>query len=909
MVAPMRLRPATVIASCLAVLATGLPAVQAAEPASQADALMPRATASGTPAEILRTIPASAPLRVGYKRGSFPVVNPVKKDRRGCTLRNQLLIKSAVKRPKVGAGCTLTGGQWSLDFGTRTETNPAKVRVTRLVPDVYVYGQGAYLWTPAQRAAYSTYIAPTRSTRVGYRNSTPAMNSSSYVTTSLTGDAFLKRIYTTLVTTSTPTEADLNALKAQNPRLFEGWTLATLLNAKAWGISFSPTVYANFQVTIRDCSEDPAKDNPCSQSYTVPVPVTTNEAGKSETQQIAPMTVEMSSVAPVVPEIFRGYNQPKTGDVVSRHLFGIHAPANWFSHQATNADEKDVDGPIDPDTVPSVPVGYVRMWDTETTWKDLEPAKGQFNWYKLSKQIQVAQQRDAKVMLVLGGTPGWAGGSPTSPPNSIDDWRSYVGSVCRQFGASIHAYEVWNEANLQTFWTGSAAQLADLTKAAFEEIRKCNPGALVVAANTTSRADGSFANFFPAYLQELKARGWPADGYSLHSYPKAAGGNGDRIAGIAQFRTMLALAGAPFTAVFDTEANYGMAGLGQGKVEIVGEPAAALMSRTYIVSVRYGFGSTFWFVWTKNPDSKMGIQFTPQATAEKTAWNKTYDWLVGAQFHACGEHDQYRGLVVCQFDRNGSDFSLAWFGEVNQGSSTTLAPGTFNGLGSECDSLLGGSCKAILEGTAPITSTPIRIYGPTLATADTPEAIRLRPQTLPTLNTSDTEGVPVTIVVTNAQGKHLAGERVKVAAEGAITADGSRGGAIEVTTGADGMARVVLRGIYAGQGRITLTAVRKPDLVVTADATVKETRRLVLESVARGVDAPGTVVVIGYAPLGLPAGTKVKVIFAQAWPNATTTMTSMGGGRYAWRSVGMPRVARVVSNRLTVPAMGQTANR
>lgn len=912
MIAPMRLRSAAVLTASLALLATMIPATQAA----QAVELTPRATASGTPAEILRTMPATAPLRVGYKRGSFPVVNPLKKDKRGCTLRNQLLIKSAVRRPKVGAGCKLTGGAWSVDFGARTETNPAKVRVTRLVPDVYVYGQSGYMWTPAQRAAYTTYVAPSKSTRVGYRGVAPVEDSSSVAVTSPSGDAYLKKIYTTLVTTSTPTQEQLDALKAQNPKLFEGWTLATLLNAKAWGISFSPSIYANFQVTITQCSEDQTKENPCTQNYTVPVPVTVNEAGKPQTQQIVPMTVEMSAVAPVVPEMFRGYNQPASGDVISRHLFGIHAPANWFSHQATEQGklegEKDVDGPIDPATVPSVPVGYLRLWDTETRWADLEPSKGNFDWRKLAKQIQIAQQKDAKVMLVLGGTPDWAGGL-TAMPSNLDDWRNYVRSVCRQFGSSISAYEVWNEANLQTFWSGSAAQMADLTKAAFEEIRGCGSGALVVAANTTSRADGSFGTFFPAYLQELKARGWPADAYSVHSYPKAAGGNGDRIAGVSQFRMMLALAGAPFTTTFDTEVNYGMAGLGQGKVDITGEPAAALMSRTYIDSVRYGFGSTFWYVWTKAPDPKMGIQFTPDATAEKAAWNKTYEWLVGARFHACGEHSEIQGLVVCQFDRNGTNFAIAWYGEVNQNSSTTLPAGTFNGLGSECAALLGGDCKNILEGTAPITATPILISGPTLATADTPEAIRIRPQTLPKINVG--EAVDIQVGVTNADGKYLANEKITVQAQGMITVNSSQAPQ-EVTTGADGTAKITVQGPATGSGTLTITSVRKPDLSVQAAFTVAYIPVVTLEWVRRtdnlGLVLKGTTKNV--APwlnvsfkLTYPGG-KTRSFAADPWsprgaPSAALTATSAEGALTATLVAADLSGTKFTSNRLDIPQL------
>jgi hypothetical protein len=316
-------------------------------------------------------------------------------------------------------------------------------------------------------------------------------------------------------------------------------------------------------------------------------------------------------------------------------------------------------------------------------------------------------------MMVLGGTPAWAGdGSVTSAPRDIGDWRAYVRAVACRFPNSINAYEIWNEANLQTFWTGTPAQMADLTLAAFEEIRACSPNALVVAPSTTTRATGSFATFFPAYLEELKKRNWPADAYSVHTYPAASGGAEARIQGVAQFRTMLALAGAPFTTVFDTEVNYGLEGLTEGKRNIEGADAMTLISRTYIDSARYGFGSTFWYVWTAQPDSKFGIQFTPNAGGEQRAWRTTYDWLVGAQYQRCFGTDQL--LTVCQFNKGNDNFSLVWRGDVGS-TATTLPAGYLSGFGSRsCD--LNGNCDVMTTSTQlTVGPMPVRIDGPPMS--------------------------------------------------------------------------------------------------------------------------------------------------------------------------------------------------
>ena len=685
-----------------------------------------KAQISGTPSELLATVPAVAPLAVGYKPGMFLPANALtKRNKRGCTLRNELLIKMAVKKPKVvGRQCALQGGEWLVDFGTKRLRKASQVKLGKLMPDKYVYAQGAFSWTPAQRNAFATTIVqPTRSTRSlpqsiqGWLNQwqplSPSVsqwlaenNSTLDKISVLGGSSAVPAEVLGGVAGSEPSgpEAELEALKRKNPALFTSWTIAMLMNAKSWGISFSPIVKANFQVTINECAADATKGSVCSQKLSFP-----GEASRFGITVVP----DLASTVPKLTASDRptGYGSP-TSPVIDRHLFGIHAPANWFSDIPSGAE-----GPTYPETIPNVPVGYLRLWDTETTWRDIEPTKGAFDWRKLERQIQTGQVLDAKVMYVLGGTPGWAAdGSVTSAPKNVADWRAYVKAVACRFPNSIHAYEIWNEANLQTFWTGSATQMADLTLAAFEEIRACSPNALVVAASTTTRASGSFATFFPAYLEELKKRNWPADAYSVHSYPAASGNSEARIQGVGQFRTMLALAGAPFTTVFDTEVNYGLAGLGEGKRNIEGVDAMTLISRTYIDSARYGFGSTFWYVWTAQPDGKFGIQFTPNATAEQRAWRTTYDWLVGAQYQRC--FTTARGVTVCQFNKGSDNFSIVWRGDV--GSATGDLPAAeFTGLGSrQCD--LGGNCFAFTNsGSFSIGPMPVRIDGPPLEAGST----------------------------------------------------------------------------------------------------------------------------------------------------------------------------------------------
>jgi hypothetical protein len=707
------LAPLVISAGLIASLvsAPGTVAEPVAAPATL-QTLRPAAPAAitGTPIQLLATIPVTEPLTVGYKAGLFNSPTDLKKkDKRGCTYRNQVLLKLATKKPKIGKRCTLSGGEWRVDFGRTVVKKASQVKLGKLLPDKFVYAQGAYGWTPEQRKAYAnstTTVSKTTRTRPSGLlddNNLQLFSSAGFLVTTLIGG--------TLGETRDPNtvEQELATLKLQSPEFFESWTVASLLNAKSWGLSFSFGVYFSTSKTLSECTNNSSGDmsdktrgieriDPCNNSYSI--------IDQASRFKIIPIPIGSSQTPPVSSTVLSGYGTPQ-GAPIDRSLFGIHAPADWDSDEASG-----FEGGIKPATIPKVPVGYVRLWDTETTWKDIEPANGRYVWRKLDKQIEMAQTLNARVMLVLGGTPAWAGdGSVQSNPRSIDDWRDYVGTVACKYGTFISAFEVWNEANLQTFWNGTPAEMAELTKVAFEEIRRCNPGALVVAANTTSRATGSFGTFFPAYLEEMKKRNWPADAYSVHSYPTASGGADDRIKGISQFRSMLALAGAPFTTTFDTEINYGLAGLGDGKVDLSGANAMTLLSRTYIDSARYGFGSTFWFVWTANPDSKFGIQLTDASANEQLAWRITYDWLVGAEYQRCFETPEK--VIVCQFNKGADNFSLVWRGDVNSPTSPTSA-GYFAGLGSQVCGLYG-TCTGFSKDTPiPVGPMPQRISGPAL---------------------------------------------------------------------------------------------------------------------------------------------------------------------------------------------------
>lgn len=295
-----------------------------------------------------------------------------------------------------------------------------------------------------------------------------------------------------------------------------------------------------------------------------------------------------------------------------------------------------------PEVAGTIPIGagMHRLWDLGVTWKDVNPAPGAFTWTALDAQVAKAEASGAKPMLVLGMTPAWAAANPSagdprwgagtaSPPRDINDWRTYVTAVVDRYGSRIAGYEVWNEANLATFWTGTADQMADLTAAAHSIIKAKQPDAIVVLPSVTLRLRPSMRRFVTPFMAALGARGYPFDAFAIHSYPAGNLGPVDRVNDIVFWQgTVVDQVGANSPVldrlIFDTEVNYGLAGPGAtpGRAYSDSE-AAALIQQTYLDSRSLGIDATFWYLYTAAPYSLLGAQLWQGAPAALDAWQAT----------------------------------------------------------------------------------------------------------------------------------------------------------------------------------------------------------------------------------------------------------------------------------------------
>jgi len=306
---------------------------------------------------------------------------------------------------------------------------------------------------------------------------------------------------------------------------------------------------------------------------------------------------------------------------------------------------------------PTVPYRWLRLWDAKTGWEPLEQNRGTYYWQWLDDSVNFAEARGLKIMYVFGDTPAWAGPSASFPPTLLSEFERYVNAVVSRYGNRISAFEVWNEPNLYAPMSKDVANLVDMTLKVRAAVDRWAPGAKVLTPSTTMRTDTAVYPFFKDYLVPLAAKGWPVDGFSVHTYPRAAKGPLIRSAQVNQFQQMLTLARAPKLPVWDTEVNYGLSGLQEKRREINQPDAAGYLSQTFLDSIRLGVTQTDWYLWFAQDYSLLGIQLTPATVDTNRAWQWTYDQIVGARLRACSTSTT---SVVCGFERAGKPFVLAW---------------------------------------------------------------------------------------------------------------------------------------------------------------------------------------------------------------------------------------------------------
>jgi uncharacterized protein (TIGR03437 family) len=311
-----------------------------------------------------------------------------------------------------------------------------------------------------------------------------------------------------------------------------------------------------------------------------------------------------------------------TGEVLL--MIQATAPGTFSVDDAsfTDANGQPVSGGV---PWPAARFGTLRLWDSGTAWTALEPLRGVWNFAPLDTWVAAAQANGIPdIILTLGQTPAWASSNPNdvnyvgagapAPPSNIQDWNDYITAVAQRYKGRIRYYEIWNEPNDNTYFTGTVAQLAQLTQTAYRILKTVDPQNTVISP----------AVYSAGYLDEFLATGAGqyVDVIGHHVYTTPPEATGPLIANIRLVMNKYGLGGMP---AWDTEGA-------SGDTTTPPDQAAAYIVRKYLVDLAYGSVRYDWYTWGNATSFCVGTeQSDPRGlTAAGQAYRFLFDWLLGA---------------------------------------------------------------------------------------------------------------------------------------------------------------------------------------------------------------------------------------------------------------------------------------
>jgi hypothetical protein len=140
----------------------------------------------------------------------------------------------------------------------------------------------------------------------------------------------------------------------------------------------------------------------------------------------------------------------------------------------------------------SLGVTWVRI---NFNWFDLQPANAtsydSTHVSMLDDCVQQAHAAGLQVLVVFLATPSWANGGAAwnAPPSDPKQYASALAWLASRYRGTVGAWEVWNEENWQSSWSGTVASYVALLKASYTAVKQADPGALVVFGGTAYNDD------------------------------------------------------------------------------------------------------------------------------------------------------------------------------------------------------------------------------------------------------------------------------------------------------------------------------------------------------------------------------------------------------------------------------------
>ncbi|HEX4699563.1 MAG TPA: hypothetical protein VH857_09420 [Actinomycetes bacterium] len=338
------------------------------------------------------------------------------------------------------------------------------------------------------------------------------------------------------------------------------------------------------------------------------------------------------------------------------------------------------DGPA---AFPQGPVGSLRLWDDGVSWREIETAPGVFDWTVLDAEMAKAREHGVSVLLVLGQTPAfhstrpaarstYGPGASAMPTQAA--WTAYVRAVAtrnRSVWGGIASFQVWNEANVAGYWSGTAKQMATLTAWTRSALRSAGSTAVLAGPALVTRLISQRAWSMKFFTQRVGGKNVSAyvDALSFQLYPAANGNPESSMTLLAATKVMLARLGV-HRPIWNTEVNYGLTGSSSVRPASTDRQVGNVV-RTYVLNAENGVRRVYWYSW-----DLLGLSNTPLVQSDRVtltpagqAFGTVRSWLLGTRPAGCTR--DRKGTWTCVFTTSTQTRRVVW---NPSGASTVLRP-------------------------------------------------------------------------------------------------------------------------------------------------------------------------------------------------------------------------------------------
>jgi hypothetical protein len=363
-----------------------------------------------------------------------------------------------------------------------------------------------------------------------------------------------------------------------------------------------------------------------------------------------------------------------TRTLTMNNLYGfqpIPIPATYFGMSIYNQT-----GPY-----PSVPIGALGKGDG-TQWPFLEPTQGVYNWTNLDEYINIANTHGIPFYWTNTGVPKWAVADTstcflsgavetcTGMVSNIQYFDDFINALLARYNGTtmpkITTFELWNEPDSVNQFTGTLADMIELTTHFYDDVRAADPAAIIASPSFL------YANALQQYFQQGGPTG--VDQINIHGYPDV--GLNDVPEAIVAFKNVnprinLAQIGLQNLPIFDSEGSWG----GQD-AKTDPDYRASFVARYLFENWSVGMHILYWYEWD---GPVWGTLWTPTngITPAGTAYGIVEGWMLGATMPTpCSRNGgtYYKAIYTCQLTRPGGYEALAVWDTTqtcNKGVCTT----------------------------------------------------------------------------------------------------------------------------------------------------------------------------------------------------------------------------------------------